>query len=84
MHEIRDILSLKEAAQMLGRSTATMRWAAETGRLPAKRLGRDWATTRDAVVWYSLSHKRDMNRDYRPTRRQLVLREQLSLRPGSR
>lgn len=57
--EIRDIFSLGEAARMLRLSPGTMRWAAKTGRLPAKRLGRDWATPRDAVIWYALAHLRD-------------------------
>jgi hypothetical protein len=63
--ELQDILSLDEAGKMLGRSPTTMRWAARTGRLPAKRLGRDWVTTRDSVVWYRTFHRRGTSRPMR-------------------
>jgi len=56
--ELRGNLSLDEATRMLRKSPATMRWAVETGRLPAKRLGRDWVTTRDGVTWCATFHRR--------------------------
>lgn len=72
--ELDDILSLDEAASMLERSPITLRWAAQTGRLPAKKLGRDWVTTRDSVLWYQVSHLRITERDFRrPPRRRMVL-----------
>ena len=72
--ELDDILSLDEAARMLGRSPITLRWAAQTGRLPAKKLGRDWVTTRDSVLWYQASHLRITERDFRrPPRRRRTL-----------
>jgi hypothetical protein len=63
--ELDDILSLDEAAQTLGRTPATMRWAAQTGRLPAKRVGRDWVTTSDGVLWYRTFHRRGTKRPMR-------------------
>ena len=65
MAELDDILSLEEAARMLGRSPNTMRWAAQTGRLGAKKIGRDWVTTRDEVQWYATFHRRDWSRPLR-------------------
>ncbi len=59
MHDLSAILSIDEAAAVLGRTPATLRWAAQTGRLPAKRLGRDWVTTYDGVTWYLAFHRRD-------------------------
>jgi hypothetical protein len=76
--ELDDILSLDEAARMLERSPITLRWAAQTGRLPAKKLGRDWVTTRDAVLWYEVSHLRISERDFlRPPRRRRTLPRRL-------
>ena len=60
-----DILSLEEAARMLNRSPITLRWAAQTGRLPAKKLGRDWVTTRDSVRWYAAFYRRGWSRPMR-------------------
>ena len=63
--ELDDILSLDEAARMLGRSAVTLRWAAQTGGLPAKKLGRDWVTTREWVNWYRTLHRRGSSRPLR-------------------
>ncbi len=63
--ELDDILSLDEAARMLGLSPITLRWAAQTGRLPAKKLGRDWVTTRDSVTWYATFYRRGSSRPMR-------------------
>ena len=63
--ELDDILSLDEAARMLERSPITLRWAAQTGRLPAKKLGRDWVTTRENVLWYATFHRRGWSRPMR-------------------
>jgi len=56
--DLDDIISLDEAARILGRSPVTLRWAARTGRLTAKRVGRDWVTSHDAVVEYAVLHAR--------------------------
>ena len=63
--DLQDILSLEEAAQMLSRSPTTVRWAAQNGKLPAKKLGRDWVTTRDWVIWYGMFHRRGTSRPMR-------------------
>ncbi len=56
--DLEGIIGLEEAARMLGRSPITLRWAAQRGSLPAKRIGRDWVTTRDAVSYYAAFRKR--------------------------
>ncbi len=49
-----DILSLDEAAELIGRSPGAMRKAAQRGTLEAKKIGpRYYATTREAVVRYA-------------------------------
>jgi len=58
MFELDALISLDEAATILGRSPATLRWAAGTGRLQARRVGRDWVTTHDAVTQYAVWHAR--------------------------
>jgi 1,4-dihydroxy-2-naphthoyl-CoA synthase len=47
-----DPLSLREAAARSGLSASHLRLLARTGRLDAKKLGRDWFTTEAAVVAY--------------------------------
>jgi excisionase family DNA binding protein len=47
-----DLISLKEAAAVSGLSHSHLRYLCRTGKLKAKRLGRDWFTTRDAVANY--------------------------------
>lgn len=45
-------LSLKEAATDFNISHSHLRLLARTGRLPARKLGRDWFTTAAAVAAY--------------------------------
>lgn len=40
-------LSIKEAAEVLGKSERTVRHMAQTGRLPARRIGSRWVIRRD-------------------------------------
>lgn len=47
-----DPLSLREAAARSGLSASHLRLLARTGRLKARKLGRDWFTTEAAVVAY--------------------------------
>lgn len=53
-----DIITLGEAAELLGRSPDAMKKAAQRGRLEARRLGEGngqralWITTRPAVAAY--------------------------------
>jgi hypothetical protein len=50
--ELDDVLSIRDAARLLGRSPAGLRAAAGRGSLDARRVGRDWITTREAVIRY--------------------------------
>jgi len=45
-------LSLKEAAALSGLSHSHLRLLARTGKIQARRLGRDWFTTELAVAAY--------------------------------
>ena len=56
--DVDDLLSLEEAAEIIGRSPTTLRSAARRGSLEAKRIGRDWVTTHDAVIQYAVFHAR--------------------------
>lgn len=47
-----DLLSLREAAARSGLSASHLRLLARTGRLEARKLGRDWFTTEAAVAAY--------------------------------
>ncbi|AGY59232.1 helix-turn-helix domain-containing protein [Gloeobacter kilaueensis] len=49
---IEDWLSLAEAAAEVGLSQNTLRKYAINGRLQAKKIGRNWVTTRGAVRQY--------------------------------
>lgn len=44
--DIRDALTTAEAAQLLGISRTRVHALIATGRLPARKLGRDWAIAR--------------------------------------
>lgn len=47
-----DLLSLREAAARSGLSTSPLRLLARTGGLEARKLDRDWFTTKAAVDAY--------------------------------
>lgn len=47
-----NILTLAEAAELLGRSATTLRAQAVAGRLRARLIGKTWITTRDEVERY--------------------------------
>jgi excisionase family DNA binding protein len=49
------LISLKEAAAQSGLSATHLRHLAEQGRLPARKIGRNWVTTTDAVAQYLAS-----------------------------
>ena len=49
---IDDILTLVEAAELLGLSASTLRHQAQAGRLRARLVGKTWVTTRDEVERY--------------------------------
>ena len=46
------LLSLKEAAALSGLSHEHLRWLARKGKLEARKMGRDWFTTKKAVDLY--------------------------------
>jgi hypothetical protein len=46
------LISLKEAAAQNVLSLSHLQLLARTGRLRAKKIGRDWFTTREAVAEY--------------------------------
>lgn len=56
MTDLRDLLSIEEAAELAGRAPATLRAAAAEGRLDARLIGRVprgvWVTTRAAISAY--------------------------------
>lgn len=47
-----ELLTLAEAAALVGRAPVSLRSAVERGRLPARRFGSVWITTRAAVAQY--------------------------------
>jgi excisionase family DNA binding protein len=51
-------MTLKEAAQRLGLTPDTLRQQIAAGKLRAKKVGRDWTVTAQAVEKYRKEHKR--------------------------
>jgi excisionase family DNA binding protein len=47
-----DLITLREASKQCGLSTSHLRLLAKTGRLEARKMGRDWVTTAEAVERY--------------------------------
>ena len=47
-----EIITLREAAEECGLSVSHLRLLARSGRLEARKIGRDWVTTLDAVRRY--------------------------------
>ena len=47
-----EIITLREAAEKCGLSVSHLRLLARSGRLKARKIGRDWVTTLDAVERY--------------------------------
>lgn len=52
MDKLNEIMTLAEAAELLGRSPVTLRKQASDGRLEARLIGKTWVTTRTAVERY--------------------------------
>src|SRR6185369_10299542 len=52
MNELDDIVTLAEAAELLGRAQTTMRNQVHAGRLRARLIGKTWVTTRAEVERY--------------------------------
>jgi excisionase family DNA binding protein len=51
-------MTLKEAAQRLGLTPDTLRQQIAAGKLRARKVGRDWTVTAQAVEKYRKEHKR--------------------------
>lgn len=52
--ELKDVISLAEAAEELGLGASTLRHQAQDGRLEARVVGKTWITTRQEVERYRL------------------------------
>jgi excisionase family DNA binding protein len=50
--EINNLISLSEAASISGLSPDHLRRLAEQGKLRAKKIGRNWVTTKEALSDY--------------------------------
>jgi excisionase family DNA binding protein len=61
-------LTTAEAASRLGLAVRTVRWACETGRMTAERVGRDWLIEESAILWYELSYRSLENQKSRKRR----------------
>lgn len=59
------LISLKEAAARCGLSHSHLQWLARKGRLKAKKLGRDWLTTPEAVAEYLKNPELRSKRPYK-------------------
>lgn len=53
-----ELITLKEAAERSGLSYSHIRYLARTGKLDARKLGRDWFTTEQAVKEYVARDRR--------------------------
>lgn len=54
MQEGGKLISLSQAAEIVGVDPSTLRRAAQAKRLAAQKIGRDWVTTLRAVkAWYA-------------------------------
>jgi len=62
------LISLKEAAALSGLSHSHLQLLARTGRLRARRLGRDWFTTEEAVAAYLADPERRSRDPYKHKR----------------
>ena len=49
---VQNAISMAEAAELAGLSISHMGYLARTNRLEARKIGRDWVTTKDAVERY--------------------------------
>jgi excisionase family DNA binding protein len=56
-------ISIKDAAELLGKSERTVRHMAQTGRLPARRIGARWLINRDDLLKRKASGATDGDED---------------------
>ena len=50
--DIKNLISLKEASDICKLSSDHLRRLAEQGKLDAKKIGRNWITTKEAITEY--------------------------------
>lgn len=56
MDQLKDIMTLAEAAEELGLAAVTLRAAVSRGTLRARLIGKTYVTTRDEVARYRREH----------------------------
>lgn len=52
MNKLDELISLSEASEFCGLSSDHLRRLAEQGKLKAKKIGRNWVTSRAAIEEY--------------------------------
>ena len=63
----RDILNIEEAAALLGVSVKTFNKALHTDNLPARKIGREWKFSRQALIdWVGAGRSGEFYRDEKP------------------
>lgn len=62
-----ELLSLGEAAALTGLSASHLRLLASTGRIEARKVGRNWITSEAAVRAYLADRRRGARGPYRRT-----------------
>ena len=63
-------VTTEEAARLSGYSQAYMRQLAQRGRVPARKVGRDWLLNRVALLRYTREMEALGNEKHSPTRKQ--------------
>jgi excisionase family DNA binding protein len=60
MNEPRDILNIDEAAELLGVSVKTFNKVLHSANLPARKIGREWKFSRQALIdWVGSGRSQD-------------------------
>ncbi len=49
---MREVLNVEQASELLGVSPWTVRYEASHGRLPGRKIGREWRFSRTAILDY--------------------------------
>lgn len=61
------VLTTEQAAELLGLSPFTIREYARTGKIPAKKVGKAWRFSRDALIrWLETPEKPDVSEFAKP------------------
>lgn len=65
----REILNIDEAAALLGVSVKTFNKVLQTADIPARKIGREWKFSRQALIdWVGTGHSTKYRRDQGETR----------------